>query len=363
MFVELIKHLGNQGVDCVPGVKESDNVYLRESGLVSGLNTACYRFNKWFGHEQYFHGEDRLKRFIFNAVGYSMTPNRDCCEKLLKKQSFDVFHPTFFNPYFLDYLGKKPFVLTIHDMIPELYPQYFAKDDMQVIGKQILAPKASAIIAVSENTKKDIVRILHVPEEKVHVIYHGCSFNKPAELLRPYDFPYLLYVGDRNIYKDFIQFVQSSASTLCKHDGLKLVCTGKPFTSLEWSLFESLGIQDRVVHHWVENDDEFYSLYHFAEFFVYPSEDEGFGIPILEAYAADCPVLLNNASCFPEIAGDAAVCFSFGLPGDLEAKLEYMLSMPSSEREALIQKQRDRLSLYSWEKSARQLAEVYGSIV
>lgn len=363
MFAELLMHLGDQGISCTLGVRESDNVYLRKSGLLPKLKPAGYRNKKWFGHEQYFHGEDRLKRFIFNTIGYSMTPNPDYCIEMLKKQSFDVFHPTFFNPYFLDYLGKKPFVLTIHDMIPELYPQCFDKDDMQVIGKRILAPKASAIIAVSEKTKEDIIRILHIPDEKVHVIYHGCSFNKPAELRRPYDFPYLLYVGDRNIYKDFTHFVQSAASTLCKHDGLKLVCTGRPFTAMELSLFASLGIQDRVVHHWVEDDDEFFSLYHYAECFVFPSEYEGFGIPILEAYAADCPVLLNNVSCFPEIAGDAAVYFSFGLPGDLEAKLEYMLSMQSGERESLIQKQRDRLSLYSWEKSARQLAVVYGSIV
>ena len=360
MFAELYKQLGNQGVGCLLGVKESDNVYLREGGFVQGLMPARYRYNKWFGHEQLFPGEDRLKRLIFNTAGYSMTPNPDYCIKLLKKQSFDVFHPTFFKTYFLEYLGKKPFVLTIHDMIPELYPQYFARDDMQIIGKQILAPKASAIIAVSEKTKEDVIRILNVPEEKVHVIYHGCSFNKPAELHRQYDFPYLLYVGDRNIYKDFTQFVKSAASTLCKHEGLKLVCTGKPFTESELPLFESLGIRDKVVHHWVENDDEFFSLYHFAECFVYPSEYEGFGIPILEAYTADCPVLLNNASCFPEIAGDAAAYFTMD---SLTEVLDAFLTDRDAAAVELVRKGFVRLQDFSWKRSAEQLATVYRSCV
>ncbi|MCQ2181915.1 MAG: glycosyltransferase family 4 protein [Bacteroidales bacterium] len=365
-FAELCSRMPEHGISYEVGIQESDNIYLREKHLCDFIRPLNYTHDRVFGKRQLFKGQWWLEHHILSSFG-GQNDFRDVNQKfsveLLKRRDFDVFHPSFFDKYFLPYLDDKPFVLTIHDMIPELYPQYFAREDTQIVGKQILSPKASAIIAVSEKTKEDVVRILHVPEEKVHVIYHGCSFNIPAKAERIFQFPYLLYVGERAGYKNFVKLIDGAVPSLLKHDDLKLVCTGKPFTEVELKLFESLGIRDKVIHHWVADDDEFYSLYHFAECFVYPSDYEGFGIPILEAYTADCPVLLNNASCFPEIAGDAAVYFSFEHSGDLNEKLEYMLSMSLEQREILIQKQRERLSLYSWEKSAGRLAEVYKSVV
>lgn len=79
----------------------------------------------------------------------------------LKKGDFDIFHPTF-DDYFLPFLGKKPFVITVHDMIPEI----FSIDKHQVEQKLAIIPKATHIVAVSERTKQDLVRIMHVPEEK-----------------------------------------------------------------------------------------------------------------------------------------------------------------------------------------------------
>ena len=105
-------------------------------------------------------------------------------------------------------------------------------------------------------------------------------------------------------------------------------------------------------------------MYHQALCFVYPSEYEGFGIPILEAYKASCPVLLNNASCFPEIAGDAAIYFEMDSnSSDIVDKLECIYSMSTEERHVLLKKQRERLALYSWDKSAMKLVEVYKSIL
>jgi len=296
-------------------------------------------------------------------VKYYPDYNRNYLFYLLRKGDFDVFHPTFFDDYFLPYLNGKPFVLTIHDMIPERYPQYFGKDDFQIVMKKKLAPLASAIIAVSENTKKDIIRILNIPEEKIHVIYHGSSFPIAHEK-RIYAFPYILFVGERGYYKNFIPFVEYLRPILQHHKDIQVVCTGRPFEQKEKDMLREYGVEDRFYHRCVMSDDEMYSLYHNAICFIYPSEYEGFGIPILEAYHAECPVLLNDASCFPEIAGDAAIYFKIDKDSsDLADKVEQLLSLSLEERRSLIDSQKDRLKRYSWENSAKQMAAIYQSIV
>jgi glycosyltransferase involved in cell wall biosynthesis len=281
----------------------------------------------------------------------------------LKKGRFDLFHPTYFNDYFLPYLNGKPFVITIHDMIPELYPQLFCPDDIQVVMKRKLANLADAIIAVSENTKNDIIRIFNIPEEKIHVVYHGCSLESSPKTNSPFKFPYLLYVGDRYGYKNFFPFVKQVTPILKQHKGLRVICTGHPFKKEEKKLFKKYGVNNLFVNKWIKTDDDLFTLYHNAKCFIYPSDYEGFGIPILEAYQADCPVLLNQASCFPEIAKDAAIYFNINSnDNSLSKNLEKVLLMNESEKEMLLAKQRTRLTNFSWKKSAEQLARIYNSI-
>lgn len=361
-FVELYKYLPKD-VEGEFSVRETDNVYFKE--LFPTLPRTEYQYHEFLGGLE-FRGKGYLHRLYDKLThgGYYPNYNENYSIELLKEGNFDVFHPTFFDDYFLPYLNGKPFVLTIHDMIPELYPQYFAKDDRQIVMKRKLAPLASAIIAVSENTKKDVVRILNVPESKVHVIYHGCSFPDKSNIQIPYTKPYVLFVGERWGYKNFPLFLNYISPILQLHTDLHVVCTGKPFSREETRTMDSLGIRDRFIHHWAKTDEEFYSLYHNALCFVYPSEYEGFGIPILEAYKADCPVMLNRASCFPEIAGDAAIYFTMTKEySDFAQQLTRLLTMNQTERDALLLKQRKRLERYSWKKSAMQLYSIYNSIV
>ncbi len=360
-FMELYKHLP-EGVKAQIAIKESDNVYIRD---IEGVKPAHDRYNK-FVCPHNFWGKGHLHLWYDKLThgGYYPNYNKTYSIELLRKGDFDVFHPTFFSDYFLPYLNGKPFVLTIHDMIPELYPQYFANDDIQIVMKRKLAPLANAIVAVSDNTKKDIVEILHVPEEKVHVVYHGCSFPHNSDKIIPMSVPYILYVGDRYGYKNFDLFVQYVTPFLKSDHETYVVCTGKPFKKEEKELFAKYNVEAKFVHYWVSTDEEFFSLYHQALCFVYTSEYEGFGIPILEAYQADCPVLLNRASCFPEIAGDAAIYFEMDSnSSDIVDKLECIYSMSTEERHVLLKKQRERLALYSWDKSAMKLVEVYKSIL
>lgn len=360
-FAELVKHLP-LGVDFDLGVRESDNAYIQD---IAGVKPLGYKFQHFICNYN-FKGKWQLHKLYEKIIGGHYYPNynHSMIVEALDKGNYDIFHPTFFNDYFLQHLKGKPFVLTIHDMIPEKYPQYFPRDDFQIIKKRKLAKLANAIIAVSENTKKDIIDILNITEEKIHVVYHGCSFpvfSNPKKLIEK---PYILHVGTRNLYKNFNLFIKHSLPFLRNHPDIIIVCTGPSFSGEESKILSDYKIEDRVIHYWAQTDEELFSLYHNAICFAYPSEYEGFGIPILEAYTSECPVLLNRSSCFPEIAGDAAVYFKMDdKSSNICEKLEYINSMSNDEKRELLNKQKKRLKMYSWEKSAKQLSDVYKSLM
>lgn len=365
---ELISHLQGKVIPILE-LSESSNIYARNMNMVADKDTYkefCHRYRIPFKrivfkiiynirHGHYANWDMMPKFNIFNA------------EKLLKQGDFDLFHPTFFDPYFLKYIKAKPYVVTVHDMIVEKYPEYFQSVKKQIRQKRLVVTNASHIIAVSQCTKNDLRAIYGIPSERITVIHHGvdatpCQYSQT----RKYDFPYILYVGDRaGGYKRFVDFVRALSSVLCKCPDLRLVCVGRSFTKREQDLFSQLNIQDKVESTFADTDQKMADLYHYAKAFVYPSEYEGFGLPILEAFKYECPVVLNNASCFPEIAGDAALYFEFGTTESqgLSHMLETILSWTPEERAKHLMLQRQRLSIYSWEKSARQHAEVYNNVI
>ena len=360
-FAELYRNMPKD-IDARILVHESDNVYLKE---VTDVHPKGYHFNHFICN-WHFPGKYCLHMLSdkFRKHKYYPEYNTNYVFEELDKGNFDIFHPTYYSDYFLPHIKGKPFVLTIHDMIPELYPQYYGADNFQIVMKRKLAPLAKAIIAVSENTKQDIIRLLGIPEEKIHVIYHGCSLPVINGTSSLYPFPYVLFVGARWNYKNFIPFVKSIANILKRCKELSIICTGPDFDIEETTLFEELGIKNRIFHKWVKNDSDLYALYHHALCFVYSSEYEGFGIPILEAYKADCPVIINKRSCFPEIANDAAVYFDMDAKRNNFAEIfENFLEMNKYDREYLLEKQRQRLTYFSWEKSAKQLAQIYYSLI
>ena len=119
-------------------------------------------------------------------------------------------------------------------------------------------------------------------------------------------------------------------------------------------------MENRFKHIFVRNDQDMLDLYHYALAFIYPSSYEGFGLPILEAYKAGCPVLLNHASCFPEIAGNAAIYFNMNKhKNNFEEQFETFYHLNGTERKELIKRQEERLKRYSWNKSAKLSAEIY----
>ena len=359
-YAELIWHLRSLGADARLAIKESDNTHLIRKGIAPAVNPLGTANRRWFGGKKWFCGQRRLIRLGMSLAGYHndfLSINQDYCVRQLKKQDFDVFEPTFFDSYFLPYLKGKPFVLTVHDMIPEV----MGVDKSQAEQKKLLCTSASHIHVPSQNTKNDLVQILNIEPEKVTVLPHGAPKTPDAKHPSPYAFPYLLYVGARWLYKNFAPFLEECAIVVARHPEIHIVCTGMPFNKEEVRLIEDQGLIQHVVNTFA-NESELQALYQNAEAFVYPSAYEGFGLPVLEAFVNGCPVVLNNASCFPEIGGDAAIYFDVNHRGELADNLESLLTS-GSLRSEMQNKGHKQASHYSWAEAAKGLLRIYEQLI
>lgn len=278
--------------------------------------------------------------------------------RLLKKGDYDIFHTTGFNSYFLDRV-KTPYVATVHDLI--YLDNYRAgtlkKEIVDHIEKVTL--NADHIIAISEATRRELLEAYpQIDPERVDVVYHG--FAEPAPGLKaPLWLPqnYLLYVGQRGGYKNFDNFFNAFSLLARRDDSLRLLCTGRPFSRAEREKIARAGLEERVDCRFVATE-ELDAVYAGARAFVFPSRKEGFGMPILESFAAGCPVILSEASCLPEVAGNAGLYFNPDSPEDMAEKIGKVI-YDDNFRELKIAEGRERLKGFSWEKCGRETAAVY----
>lgn len=277
----------------------------------------------------------------------------------------DVAHITYYESDLIVLLKKLMpkkvrLVVTVHDMTHELLLNETTtkgyKTAVRRKKKAILA--ADQLICISENTKKDLLEIYpDVREEKISIIYHGFSaFNMDEPIRTQFPERYILFVGQRAGYKNFTTYVKTMEKLMNEDESLYAVCAGGgAFGENELDMPERL--KKRFLQFSL-NDTELAEAYRRAIAFVYPSLYEGFGIPILEAYSCDCPVVLSDTSCFPEIAGNAAAYFD---GKDIQALAEILRRfMYSAEmREQLIRKGRERLKEFTWENAAHKTNAVY----
>lgn len=301
-----------------------------------------------------FKGKQRIVSLInkLNTIWY------------LKNNKIDIFHPTYYDPYFLKYIKNVPYVLTVYDMIHEKFDYMFTTKDTTSKNKRKLVENASKIIAISESTKRDIIEIYNIDESKIEVVYLGNSLSYNQDGFINIDIPkkYILFVGSRRRYKNFDRFVSSISEILINDKELSLLCAGGgKFDADEINSFSELNIADQIFQYDL-NDLNLSNFYRYAELFVFPSLYEGFGIPVLEAFACECPLVCSNTSSLPEIAGNAAQYFD---PNDEESIREAVGTVLNDKtlRSTLIQKGNERLAFFSWEKTAMQTKEIYRSIL
>lgn len=342
-FYELIRTLPPEVSYKLPLIV-SNNHYIKNKDIAEH----CQLFNN-----NSFRGQYRAMQTI-NQI-YSIG-------KLIQKE-YDIFHPTYYSPYFMKYLGDKPYVITCYDLIDERFasenPMRKFDSEKFDIRKKLLK-NATKVIAISKNTKSDIIEIYKIPENKIKVIYLASSFTmKNQEALIPDD--YILFVGSRLFYKNFIFFLRAIADSLIKNPKIKLICAGGgKFTNDEYEVINHFNLSQQVLQV-AANDEEISNLYSHAMFFVFPSLYEGFGIPILESFACGCPAVLSNKSSLPELGGDAAIYFD---PNNRDSIADAVNRALSSEelRKQMKHKGFIQQKKFSWNKTVEETINLYRSI-
>ena len=266
-----------------------------------------------------------IEKIRVNANHYSLKEQTKFLW-ILWKAKLDLMHFTHFNSPLL-YFGKQ--VVTIHDLTLSYFP---GKKMTSLIYRTAynlsiwsVTKKASKIIAISENTKKDLMKLLKIPETKIQLIYEGASdsFYKIAdqkllnETKTKYNLtkPFLLYAGVWRSHKNVEGLIQAFKILKDQKDQYKmdadLVITGKqdPLYNEIPDTITNLGLQNDVKLVGLVPEQDLVALFNLAKLYVFPSFYEGFGLPALEAFSVDLPVVSSNTSCLPEICGENNAIF------------------------------------------------------
>lgn len=317
----------------------------------------------------YFKGKHKLFRLSRYLQSFyhkdSQTENLNRSITLLRQGDFDIFHPTYYDPYFLNYLDGKPFVLTVYDLIHDIYPEFFPLNEGLRESMRLLVNKAAAIIAISNQTKQDLIYYYDVAPNKIDVIYLASSLN-PNSLKASTKFAlpqkYFLYVGNRTIYKNFYFLIKIYSKLLHIDPNIHLICCGGyPFSREEHYYFHEQNVHDNI-HYVSATDENLIYLYRHAMALISPSIYEGFNIPLVEAMSCGCLVVASQAPPNQEIGGDGLLFFN---SKDIKSGLEQILKVCRDQinREKLV-KQGIRISQnYNWNKVAQQTHAVYQRVI
>lgn len=268
----------------------------------------------------------------------------------------DILHLSYYGR-FLPFAPSAKHVITIHDMIDELYNSDTEWGQRASQAKKRSALEADMILCVSENTQHDLINIFNIPRAKTRVT-HIAADNPPrphAATVHPLNGnPYFLYVGNRAGYKNFNALLKAFAAPMFKSANFKIIAFGSsPFQTHEIEEHQKLGLASSRLIHVIGDDDVLYNLYRHAECLVYPSLYEGFGIPPLEAMSVGCPVICSKAGSIPEIVGNAGRLIDPYDHNSIALALEEIVNNKLL-RDRLIQAGYQRFQHYSWENVRRK---------
>lgn len=336
----------------IKNIKDNDELYIFHN-----LDKKYFNSNKKNVHEILLNSKNKI------FCDFVLAP----CS--LNKLDLDV---VLFPKNVVPFLVNSKKIVMVHDLA-HFMPEYNAYPliDTLYMKKMIKnsCKKSDKIIAVSENTKKDIVNILKIPESKIKVIYEAADekykiiidkekislFRKKYNLCNKY----ILFTGGISPRKNLIRFIKAfnQISNKIPH---KLVITG----GKGWKNKDELKMINKtkkVMRIGFVKDEDMPYLYNLADLYVYPSLYEGFGLPILEAQACGCPVVCSNLSSIPEVAGNSVLYFNPYKIKDIGDKI-MMLAKNESLKKDLIKKGFKNVKRFSWKKEVKQLLKVIENV-
>ncbi len=342
-----------------------------------------------------YHKERNNKRYIEEYLYQHLTHTELCeCNSLSFKDIIDATasddHSCYSSKTYSQYMGKKAdlyhfpapiniphnvdgkIVVTVHDVLPLLdeYKQYWTGDHQTNFLNTIKYIKENEeiyIIAVSKNTKGDLERILDIGRDRIIVVPEAydekklfCDKNR-ERIKSVVDGPYLLYLGAIDYRKGIVEIIEAFDMIKQHYFDIKLVLAGNTEqifqVKLEKALMKCKNRKDIVISGFVSEDQK-RVLLSCAEIFLFPSEYEGFGLPILEAMACQVPIITTNVSSIPEVGGDAVLYTRKNDSCDLADKIEYLLNS-KLDRTKYVEKGKVQLNKFSWDKTAALTEKAY----
>jgi glycosyltransferase involved in cell wall biosynthesis len=318
----------------------------------------------------------RVKKVLVNAKHYSLSEQVRFLWKAWRAK-LDLMHFTHFNA---PLLYRRKTVVTIHDLTLSFFPgkkmnSWFFRTAYNLVLRNA-AKHATRVIAVSKNTKSDLMEVCKTDSAKIEVVYEGVGENfgpredkeAASDLLKKYNInkEFMLYTGVWRSHKNLVNMVKAFG-LLCEDEGFdpQLVITGEedPCYPEVKRTVKELGLEHQVVFAGLVPEDELTAFYQTAKMYVFPSLYEGFGLPPLEAMRCGTPVVASKVSCIPEICGeDNAVFFDPYDPEDIANAMRKLwldegLQADLRERGLLHSRK------FSWEKMAEKTLEVYGEVL
>lgn len=285
----------------------------------------------------------------------------------------DVFHATNF---YLPPTRSARRILTIHDLAFLVQPAWCSPRVVGPFSRGIrtFAHAADLVIADSEATRRDIIRLLEVPPEKVTAIPLACTAEfRPfpreqalAAIRAGYEShglsgPYILFVGTLEPRKNLVGLLRAFSKIASRIPHQLVLAGARGWNTAEiFEAIAALGLRDRVAHLGYVADNDLPRLYAGADVFVLPSHYEGFGLPVLEAMACGCPVVVADNSSLPEVAGDAGLYCKADDPETIGAAMLEVLGN-DARRSELVRRGLAQAAKFSWETTARATLDVYRS--
>jgi glycosyltransferase involved in cell wall biosynthesis len=294
-------------------------------------------------------------------------------EKQLLKDGVEVFHGLSHEIPRKNKLSKIKYVVTIHDLIFLRFPENYSGIDRKIYKKKVEYACATAdkIIAISEQTKRDLMEFLKIPENKIEVIYQSCasSFHHISDyryrdlVQKKYNLPenYILYVGTIEKRKNLATLVEAIGKS---NTQLPLVAIGKQtdYTKEVMDMIDKYKLGNQVALLQNVSFLDLPSIYQSANLFVYPSLFEGFGIPILEALYSKTPVIAATGSCLEEAGGPNSIYVDPKNCDELAQQIDRVIESGELQLE-MKEKGYEYAKNFTSEKQAKAVLEVYGKVV